>query len=79
MRSGPSGNGKFLQHVPAEIRRMLFPRHADVDRIWGTVASSVAKGPLRDAGVDLAKVAPSRAGDEENVSGRGCADLAGQS
>ncbi|ORX38481.1 hypothetical protein BD324DRAFT_621014 [Kockovaella imperatae] len=45
---------------------MLFPRHADVDRTWGVIATSVANGPLRDAGVKLAKVAPSRSGDEQN-------------
>jgi len=39
--------------------RMLFPKHEDVDRIWGQVARSIAYGPLKDAGVTTAKVAPS--------------------
>ncbi|ORY35538.1 translation initiation factor eIF 4e-like domain-containing protein [Naematelia encephala] len=38
---------------------LFFPRHSDVDRLWATIAQSVAAGPLRKAGVFLAKVVPS--------------------
>ena len=38
---------------------MLFPRHPEVDGVWSTIGQSVAGGPLQDAGVTLAKVAPS--------------------
>jgi hypothetical protein len=47
------------------INRMMFPRHDDVDRIWGHVARSIAHGPLKDAGVNTAKVAPTPVGEEE--------------
>jgi len=54
--------------------RLLFPKHTEVDRIWSTVASSVSKGPLKEAGVFLTKVAPSptSVGEEENVSIPSC-------
>lgn len=40
-----------------------------VDGIWSTVAKSVASGPLRDAGVFLAKVAPTPdQGEGDHVS-----------
>lgn len=38
--------------------RLLFPRHDFVDGTWSTIAKSVANGPLKEAGVMLAKVAP---------------------
>ncbi|BEJ16884.1 hypothetical protein CspHIS471_0602850 [Cutaneotrichosporon sp. HIS471] len=36
---------------------MSFPRTESVDAVWAKVARSVAYGPLRDAGVTMAKVA----------------------
>jgi hypothetical protein len=39
--------------------RLFFPRHDRVDGMWATIAQSVANGPLKAAGVDLVKVAPS--------------------
>ncbi|KAK4688821.1 hypothetical protein P7C73_g1295, partial [Tremellales sp. Uapishka_1] len=38
---------------------LLFPKHEDVDAVFATIGISVAKGPLREAGVMLTKVAPS--------------------
>ncbi|KAK1927258.1 hypothetical protein DB88DRAFT_477385 [Papiliotrema laurentii] len=38
---------------------LFFPRHDRVDGMWATIAQSVANGPLKAAGVDLVKVAPS--------------------
>jgi hypothetical protein len=35
---------------------MLFPKHLDVNATWSKLAPSVASGPLRAAGVFLAKV-----------------------
>ncbi|EIW68175.1 hypothetical protein TREMEDRAFT_63344 [Tremella mesenterica DSM 1558] len=37
---------------------LLFPKPHEIDKVWSVVASSVAHGPLRDAGVFLSKVAP---------------------
>jgi hypothetical protein len=51
--------------MTADIR-LLFPKHEAVDGLWSTIAQSVANGPLKEAGVFLAKVAPtpsSPAGD----------------
>jgi hypothetical protein len=47
---------------------MLFPGPDNVDRVWGQVARSIAHGPLRDAGVYTAKVAPTSTGGEEQRS-----------
>lgn len=47
--------------------RMLFPKHEDVDRIWGQIARSIAYGPLKEAGVQTAKVAPTSGEDVRYV------------
>ncbi|RSH88768.1 hypothetical protein EHS25_002996 [Saitozyma podzolica] len=44
---------------------LLFPQRISVDGMWSALAQSVADGPLRDAGVFLAKVAPTPAGQAE--------------
>ncbi|KAL1407365.1 hypothetical protein Q8F55_006787 [Vanrija albida] len=40
---------------------MLFPSNENVDGVWSRIARSVASGALKDAGVDVAKVATSNA------------------
>ncbi|WWD19091.1 hypothetical protein CI109_103549 [Kwoniella shandongensis] len=47
-----------LKHKWTYGKWMLFPSHDFVDGTWSTLAQSVAKGPLKDAGVTCAKVAP---------------------
>jgi len=50
--------------------RLFFPRGSEVDGIWSTLARSVVDGPLKKAGVDLAKVAsaPKSSGEGQVVS-----------
>jgi hypothetical protein len=52
------------------MERLLFPKHDSVDGIWSTLAQSVAKGPLKEAGVFLAKVAPTPSSPGEFVSAK---------
>lgn len=48
---------------------MFFPRTgAPVDYTWSLIARSVAYGPLKDAGVKVAKVSPADPHAGENVS-----------
>lgn len=49
------------------IRRLMFPQHDNVDGVWSTIAQSVAGGPLKEAGVVLAKVAPTPSSPGEHV------------
>ncbi|KAK8854765.1 hypothetical protein IAR55_003504 [Kwoniella newhampshirensis] len=44
---------------------LLFPSHEFVDGTWSTLAQSVAKGPLKAAGVESAKVAPTPSSADE--------------
>ena len=49
------------------LKRLLFPQHDNVDGIWSTIAQSVASGPLKEAGVVLAKVAPTPSSPGDHV------------
>lgn len=59
--------------ISADIR-LMFPKHEAVDGLWSTIAQSVANGPLKEAGVFLAKVAPTPSSPSSDFVSR-CEDL----
>lgn len=47
--------------------RLFFPKHENVDAVWSLIARAVACGPLKEAGVEVAKVSTTQEMDGEPV------------